>query len=390
MAVNGGRDPNNYVNYYVNVGPAVPIVTTTTDNTNDLTWTDSGNYSSYKTMIPIPPAHEMRWAPRQRPPAVTLPENAASLLRPKPDPRRAKSEWFRVENAVSDDGVDIYIFDEITDPIMSELFGIGVSALGFVRELQEHKGKTINLHIDSPGGSVYQGLGIYNALRHHDAPVHVVVDGIAASIASVIAMAGDTVTMNPHTRMMIHRPWSGVIGDEDDMAKESDVLHKIGEDIAGIYRDRGDSRINWMARMKDETWFSAEEAVAVGLADQVDDTARSAQNSFDLSRFRNVPADLANAGTAPPEGSADPTPTKRTAEQALRDVGFSGREAKAIVATGWVTLEARDESEQEPAGESTDAPDVTDETADDATGMVAADEMPIDLARARLQLALAR
>lgn len=296
-----------------------------------------------------------------------------ATLGPKGRPRN----WFRVENAAETDTADVYIFDEIVDPIFSEFFGLGVSALGFIRELQGLKGKTINLHIDSPGGDIFQGLGIYNALRQHDGAVHVIVDGIAASIASVIAMGGDTVTMNPHTRMMIHLPWAGVVGDEFDMAKQSDILHKLGEDIAGIYRDRGDKRINWFQRMKDESWFSDTEAVAVGLADAVNTQANPARNRFDLSRYRNVPDDLATAS----DSDADTTPTKREIEDALRDAGLSSGKAKAFVSEGWKVFEARDESETlelleetEPTGE---------ETAVESTGTVEDAEQIVRRANAR-------
>ena len=323
---------------------------------------------------------------RKRPPEIVLPDGAAEFLAQVKtrQPSNLKhgrhiKDWFRIENAI-DDSADVYIFDQITDPIMSELFGVGISAMTIVRELQGLRGKTINLHIDSPGGDIFQGMGIYNTLRNHDAPVHVTVEGIAASTASLIAMAGTTITMNPHTRMMIHLPWSGVIGDEYDMAKESEILHKIGEDIAGIYSDRADSRINWHAKMVEESWLSAEEAVKLGLADRLDNAAPTASNKFDLSRFRNPPSALADGAV-----TANHIPTVRDAEQALRDAGFSARAAKAILAEGWA--DDGDERDAPPSdgsvlGEEGSGVDIS--TAID-TGTVA--DYPIDLAKARIALA---
>lgn len=322
---------------------------------------------------PVAMTEPIKWTVRPRPPQITLPDNSAALF-PKADKRSRKPrEWYRFENAAADDeAADVWIYDEISDPFLAEFFGIGISAAGFVKELQTLKGKALNVHINSPGGSVFEGLAIYNALRAHQAPVNVIVDGAAFSIASVIAMSGDTVTMAPHSMMMIHEPWGITIGNAADHAQQVKVLNKIGDDIAAVYNERADSRINWRAKMAEETWLTDEDAVKLGLADRIDTQATPAQNSFDLSRFRNVPADLA-PGTISPE-DADPTPTKRTAEQALRDAGFSVREAKAIVAKGWVTLEeARDVSLDATDPDAPVAPGGNDDDADDTTGKVAAD-----------------
>ena len=367
--------PNGNVTINMQEGPlsgggilTTTTISTATDNTNGYVLADMSSAIPGPIFIPFSQMQHLR----QRPPAVTLPENATGMLRPKAQkPGRTAREWYRIENA-ADDAADVYIYDEITDPFLHDFFGIGISASSFVKELQALKGKALSVHINSPGGSVFEGLAIYNALRAHDAPVNVIVDGIAASIASVIMMAGDTVTMAPHSMVMIHEPWGVTVGNAADHEQQVRVLNKIGDDIAAVYAERADKRVNWRAKMREETWLTDEDALNLGLADRIDSAATPTQNSFDLSRFRNVPSDLA-AGTASPEIAADPTPTKRAAEQALRDAGFSCREAKVIVATGWVTLEARDESEQDAAGEPAAASDVTTDEPTDATGTVAAD-----------------
>lgn len=265
---------------------------------------------------------------------------AAGRMEALLDNTKRPRDPLRFENAVSD-AVDILIYGQIVDEVMAEFFESGISAGGFVRQLQELRGKTLNVHINSPGGLVFGGLAIYNALRQHDAPVHVIIDGIAASVASVIAMAGDTIVMAPHAMIMIHEPFGMTVGNAADHAKQAQVLDKEAEAIAGVYAERGDKRINWRAKMAEETWFSDKEAVAAGLADRIDTSIGPAQrNSFDLSHFMNVPAAL-NAAVLPQAAA----PTKRTLEHTLRDAGLSARAAKAFVAGGWAALEVRDEPE---------------------------------------------
>ena len=289
----------------------------------------------------------------QRPPCIALPQERPPS--PRAEQHRRPREWFRFENAAtSEDEADIYIFDEITDPLTAD-WGYGISAAGFVKALVELKGKILNVHINSPGGSVFEGLAIYNSLRSHDAQVNVIVDGIAASVASVIAMSGDTVTMAPHSMMMIHDAWGITIGNAADHEQQAKVLNKISDDIAAVYHERGDSRVNWRAKMRDETWLSDEDAVSLGLADRIDTAASAASNKFDLSRFRNAPPDLAAVA------EAEPMPTKREIEQALRDAGLSARAAKAFVSEGWRALDARDEPESDADADDANADGVNGE-----------------------------
>jgi ATP-dependent protease ClpP protease subunit len=136
---------------------------------------------------------------------------------------------------------------------------------------------------------VFDGVAIYNALRSHKATVAVQVDGIAASIASVIAMAGDSVTMGRGTRMMIHNPSGLVLGQAKDMRETADLLDELAKDIAGFYSARaGGSVDQWLASMDAETWYSAQEAVDAGLADSVlgaDDTPKDSAKTFDLTAY---------------------------------------------------------------------------------------------------------
>lgn len=208
-----------------------------------------------------------------------------------------KRDWFRIE-AKSAGETDVSIYDEIGF--------FGVTASQFTRELALISTPTINLHLNSPGGDVFDGIAIYNALKAHKATVNVVVDSIAASIASVIAMAGDTVTMSRGSMMMIHEPFALVIGDSREMRKAAESLDLMGDSIAEIYAARaGKTREDWRDAMAEETWYSADDAVKAGLADRVGEQA-TAKNTFDLSIFRNY-RELPDS-PAPEKAEDDDTP----------------------------------------------------------------------------------
>jgi ATP-dependent protease ClpP protease subunit len=168
-------------------------------------------------------------------------------------------QWFRIE-AKAGDAAEVFIYDEI---------GYwGTSAAEFAQQLAALDVKTINLRLNSPGGEVFEGVAIYNALKTHKATVNVSVDGLAASIASVIAMAGDTITVQRGAQMMIHDASGLAYGNAACMTQMADLLDKLSDTIAGFYAARaGGSLTSWRDTMRAETWFSPEEAVAAGLAD---------------------------------------------------------------------------------------------------------------------------
>lgn len=266
---------------------------------------------------------------------ILLPENLPALRRPISNSRRR--DWYRIENAKgADEAAEVYIYDEIG--------GWGILASDFVRDLQAVKAGRLNVHLNSPGGDVFDGIAIHNALAAHSASVHVVVDSLAASIASVIAMAGESITMARHSTMMIHDPYGMALGNAADMRQMAEVLNKMGDTIAGVYAERaGGSVREWRDRMLAETWYSDREAVAAGLANDVDGDAQ-AEDKFDLSHFKNPPADL--LGQA---GEGEETkPSKRDLERALRDAGLSRAEAKALLAKG-LAEQAEDDGARDAA-----------------------------------------
>jgi HK97 family phage major capsid protein/ATP-dependent Clp endopeptidase proteolytic subunit ClpP len=184
---------------------------------------------------------------------------------------------------------EVLLYGEIGDSFWSE----GVGAKKFAEELKaKGKLKHINVRINSPGGSVPEGLGIYNTLVRHPAAKTVYIDGMAASIASVICMAGDTVVMPANAIMMIHDPAALVIGDAEDMRKMANNLDKIKEGLISAYiRKTKLSRDDIWSLMTEETWMNADEAVEWGFADEVEEPMRMAAH-FDLSHFQNTPQNI--------------------------------------------------------------------------------------------------
>ena len=166
---------------------------------------------------------------------------------------------------------------QIFDQIGSDWFGgSGISAKAFSDALQSVGPGPLVVEINSPGGNVWDGLAIYNMLRGRQAPVTTRVVGIAASIASIIALAGDTVEIADAALIMIHDPSGMVAGSSEDMRKMADALDQHAEVLAGIYRKKtGRSIESIRAAMKSETWFTADEAIQYGLANRHTDEQMS-------------------------------------------------------------------------------------------------------------------
>lgn len=189
----------------------------------------------------------------------------------------------------------------IYDGIGADFWGDGVTAKGFAKELKDLGAiSKLTVRINSGGGDVWDGIAIYEAIARHPASKTVVVDGLAASIASVIAMAGDEIKIAPAGFMMIHNAWSFSMGDANALRRAADLLDSVSGQMAGIYvsRTRNDEKKvrDWMDA---ETWFDAEAAVKAGFADQKSDDVMKVAASCDLSRFKNVPPRLRGAVPTP-------------------------------------------------------------------------------------------
>ena len=201
---------------------------------------------------------------------MTTPDNGRDIAR-----RRLKlvathapidRPWYRL--AVTGDVTEVYLYGEIGDSWL----GGTVAASDLVAELSTITTAEIRVHIHSLGGDPWEALAIRSALRQHPAKVTTIVDGIAASAASVVAMAGDEVVMTAGSEMMIHDASGLCIGDAALMRTMADDLDRESGNIAGIYAAKaGGGAAKWRKAMITETWYSAEEAVTAGLADRVAD-----------------------------------------------------------------------------------------------------------------------
>lgn len=207
---------------------------------------------------------------------------------PRRPQARTSKDWFRIENRVDDKlgPTDVFIYDEVG--------GFGVSASDFLAEVRKLDGP-LNLHLNSPGGDVFDGLAIYQALKARAGETTVVVDGLAASIASVIAMGADKLVMAPKATLMIHDGWTMSVGNAEEMRKTADLLDRTSNNIASVYADKAGGTVEfWRERMRAETWYSADEALEAGLVDEVEGKPARG-GDFDLSMYNHAGRDKAPA-----------------------------------------------------------------------------------------------
>ncbi|MCW1803867.1 head maturation protease, ClpP-related [Brachybacterium squillarum] len=213
----------------------------------------------------------------------------------------------------------------IYDPIDSwgEWFGLSAKEFGQALDALPPSVEEIELHVNSPGGEVHEGLAILNQLRQHKASVTVVIDGLAASAASFIAMGADRVLISPNAEVMIHNAWMLAMGDSGDMRKAADDLERLNTNLARIYQGKAGGDVeDWLEAMRVESWYSDEEAVAAGLADAIlsadEPEEPAAEARFNLGVFAHagradapspyIPrAAAAAAGPRPAEQSVTPT-----------------------------------------------------------------------------------
>jgi ATP-dependent protease ClpP protease subunit len=218
-------------------------------------------------------------------PGLVTEEEALAHIRWLRD-QRAEGPWYRLEAKTSGKrrSAELWILDVI-DPWFED-------PAALVRSIARLEADDITVHLNSPGGDAFGGIAIFNALRDNPARVLTVVEGLAASAASVVAMAGDTIRMNRGAQLMIHEPSGFAFGPPDVMAKAAEMLDKVGQGIAEIYAGRaGGTAEDWREAMADESWYTAQEAVDAGLADELvaDEPPEPAEPAaiarFDLARF---------------------------------------------------------------------------------------------------------
>lgn len=207
-------------------------------------------------------------------------------------------DWYRVRNAADGGGAtdttEIFIYDEI-----GGWFGFPVE--DFVKELNDIKTPKIDVRINSPGGSLFDSIAIYNALVKHPAKVTTYVDALAASGASIIAMAGDETVMMVGSQLMIHDALGVELGNAADMRAMAEFLDKQSDNIATVYAHKAGDATDWRALMLAETWMFADEAITLGLADR-------------LYSAPTVPEEEEPDGDEPEEGEPEPEEDAEDAE----------------------------------------------------------------------------
>lgn len=238
------------------------------------------------------------------------------MVRPRARLVEGRTDWYTFTTNRSG-GPVLRIYDEIGY--------FGVSASDLAEDLDKVDGQDLAVHINSPGGDAFDGLTIYSALKTRKGRTRCIIDGLAASAASFIAMAGDTVAMQPQAQMMIHDAMSVCGGNAGDMQKMVALLDRLSDSLAQIYAGKaGGDPSMWRDAMRAETWYTAAEAVTAGLADEVvapvggdedEDEAVPVAASWDLSVFRYpsraaapAPAIAACATSERPTSASEPSP----------------------------------------------------------------------------------
>jgi ATP-dependent protease ClpP protease subunit len=253
--------------------------------------------------------------------------------------------WYAIRARA--DGAEVSIYDEIG--------AYGVTAKGFLDALGAQPAEApLTVRLNSPGGSVFDAVAIHNALRRHAGPVSVWIDGIAASAASYVAMAGDELVMPENAFLMIHDPSGLVSGTAVEMRAMAEALDRIkGSLAAGYAAKSGRTEDEIAALMTRETWLDAAEAVALGFADRIADPVRIAA-TFDIGRFRNAPPALVEAidvGEVDADGAGSEAAETGQAAAVLEDGGGD----LAQKSTGIVTVEVAGDATGDPDRATTSA-----------------------------------
>lgn len=207
---------------------------------------------------------------------------------------KKNKKFYEIKLSADKKSADIFIYGVITKYRWDDE---DISAMSFKKELDAVGAvEKINLYINSPGGSVFEGITIHNMLKRHEAEIIAHIDALAASIASVIAMAADKIIMPSNSMMMIHNAWSFVVGNAAKMRKEADNLDRISSSAKESYlsRNLSISEDELQKMLDDETWLSAEDCVKYGLADEIVEENKAAACVSDevMQYYDNVPDSL--------------------------------------------------------------------------------------------------
>lgn len=207
--------------------------------------------------------------------------------------KNKKNKKFWNFKALDENTAELMLYGEISDiswwgdEVTPKQFKEDLDALGDI--------DTLNVYINSPGGDVFAGQAIYSMLKRHKATINVYVDGLAASIASLIAMAGDKVIMPANAMMMVHNPWTFAYGNANDFRKLADDMDKIRDSMVVAYESRSALTTDEIIELLDaETWLSAEDCLEYGFCDEIEEAKEMAAcvDTKYFSMYQNIPENL--------------------------------------------------------------------------------------------------
>lgn len=258
---------------------------------------------------------------KQRPPPISISSSAVPCARQG-----------RIFARSPQAGVEVRAEGEVLTLSLSGAVGDDIRLQDVKGALAQARGP-VAIDLNSPGGDVFEGIAIYNLLRSYPKAVTVKVLGLAASAASVIAMAADELEIGSGAFLMIHNAWALSIGNADDHEAMSSTLREIDGSLAGIYAARtGKPVADIAAMMTAETWLNADRSVELGFADRAT-PAPAPHARFDLRIYAHAPSELQAGAPAAPR-----LETRSDLERLLKDAGLSGGAAKAIAAGGFRAL----------------------------------------------------
>lgn len=229
-------------------------------------------------------------------------------------------------NSLSTIETEIFIYDVLGFPFND------INSM--VKEISQIKSEKMTIRINSPGGDIIDCFALFQAIKEHPAKVTVRIEALAASAASIIAMAGDTIEAYPSSFVMIHNAWAFTAGNQYELNDLADLLKKIDANMIDIYHARSKLGKRELAdMMKATSFFNAKEAKAHGLIDTILNAGSSAEAKFDLSMFANIPDEFK------PKAEPLKEPNIRDIENLLREAGgLSKNKAKAVLARGWKAI----------------------------------------------------
>lgn len=236
-----------------------------------------------------------------------------------------KPDWYKIEN-VTDDEAEILIYDAIGWPFND--------AADFIQAIRGITSQKITIRINSPGGDVFDGIAISNAIASHPSKPITRIESLAASAASYIAVSGHEKQAYKNAMIMIHEPMVGFWGNQYEMREVADILQMISGTMIDMYADNTNVGKRELKEMlKAETWMTAKVAEEKGFIDAIIEAGNPVSAKFDLSMFANIPDEFK------PKAEPLKEPNIRDIENLLREAGgLSKNKAKAVLARGWKAI----------------------------------------------------